>query len=61
MKYTVMTLGSMVVALIILGIPVLLMCSFVYEWLDFFKFVFIVATMLDFAGVASYIYMDDNN
>ena len=63
MKNALISIGGLVVTLVILVIPVLLVCSFIYNWFDFFKFVLIIATLLDFAGVGSVViceYIDEN-
>lgn len=57
MKNALISIGGLVVTLVILVTPVLLVCSFIYDWADFLKFVLIVATLIDFAGVASVVYV----
>ena len=63
MKNALISIGGLVVTLVILAIPVLLVCSFIYNWFDFYKFVLIIATLLDFASVGTVViceYIDED-
>ena len=50
-KYVIWA-GALLITAVLLGIPVLLAASFLCNWHSFFKFTFLIMTVVDFFGVA---------
>lgn len=53
MKYIVQAIGTIVITLVILGLPVLTCLSFVFEWHGFIRLVLCGAITVDAVFVAS--------
>ena len=53
MKITIEIIGAVVMAIIILGTPVLSFVSFIYNWHGFLKMLFITGAVVDFLFVLS--------
>lgn len=53
MKVTIEIIGAIVMAIIILGTPVLSFVSFIYNWHGFLKMLFITGAVVDFLFVLS--------
>lgn len=53
MKVTIEIIGAVVMAIIILGTPVLSFVSFIYDWNGFLEMLFITGTVVDFLFVLS--------
>ena len=53
MKVTIEIIGAVVMAIIILGTPVLSFVSFIYDWHGFLEMFFITGTVVDFLYVLS--------
>ena len=53
MKVTIEIIGAIVMAIIILGTPVLSFVSFIYNWHGFLEMLFITGTVVDFLFVLS--------
>ena len=56
-KYVIWA-GALLITAVLLGIPVLLAISFLCNWSGFFKFVFLIMTVIDFFGVADVVATD---
>ena len=48
MKAVFETIGTFSVGVIIISFPILLTCSFLLNWYDFVKFIFVIGTIFDF-------------
>ena len=46
-------LGAILIAIIVLAIPVLFVCSFIYAWGVFLKLMLAIAVLFDFAFIVS--------
>ena len=49
-------IGSFVVAIFMMAIPILATLSWVCDWYDFFKTIFIIFTLAEIFGLTSAIY-----
>lgn len=49
-------IGSIVVAILIMAIPILATLSWVCDWGDFVKYIFIIGTLAEVIGLTSAIY-----
>lgn len=45
MKDTIIIIGSIVVSLLLMGIPIIMTISFIYDWPAFFKFVLVMFSL----------------
>lgn len=53
MKYVVQAIGTIVITIVILGLPILTCLSFVFEWYGFIRLVLITAISLEAVFVAN--------
>lgn len=53
MKRVFEIIGAFIVALLLIGIPILLTLSFAYNWFSTFKLILIVACIIELFGLAS--------
>ena len=49
-------IGSIVVAIFIMAIPILATLSWVCDWHDFIKYIFVIGTLSEFIGLTCAIY-----
>lgn len=49
-------IGSIVVAILMMMVPILATLSFVRDWDDFAKFIFLVGTVAEFIGLVGAIF-----
>lgn len=52
MKNILNNLGIIIVTLLLLAIPMLTACAFLLNWDGFFKFVYIILSIIDFCIIA---------
>lgn len=45
MKDTIIIIGSIVVSLLLMGIPIIMTISFIYDWGLFFKYVLVMLSL----------------
>lgn len=45
MKDTIIIIGSIVVSLLLMGIPIIMAISFIYDWAAFLKFILVMFSL----------------
>ena len=57
MKRVFEIIGAFIVALLLIGIPILLTLSFAYNWFASLKFILICACLIEWFGITSLLFV----
>lgn len=59
-KETLCLIGCFVIAIVMISIPILFVCSIIYKWYDFIIMIFCLATLFDIVIIAGFLYEEVN-